>query len=109
MTPSPRKSTRFARAWCPICGEGFISRHGVNGHQRVHKKETIMTEKIKPFPEELFVKLETETNDDPFFVLYESAKEVAEPDEEIEVAVYRLVRTTKVKAPVSVDAGDSSI
>ena len=64
-----------------------------------------MTEKAnKEFPAEIFLKLETETNDEPYFVHYESAKDIAEPDTEVEVGVYRLAGTAKVTAHVSIKA-----
>lgn len=68
-----------------------------------------MTETSKAFPEEIFLKLETLNNDDPYFVHYESATELAEPDKEIEVGVYRLVHTARVKASVSVEGTNQEI
>lgn len=58
---------------------------------------------MKAFPEKIYLKLETETNDDPYFIHYDSASEVAEPDKEIEVGVYGLIGKTKVKAPVTIE------
>ena len=57
----------------------------------------------KQFPKEVFLKLETEPNGDPYFVTYEKAAEVAEAGRDIKVGVYQLVRTATVKAPVSVE------
>lgn len=59
----------------------------------------------KEFPQEIFLKLETETNDSPYFVHYESASEIAEPDKSVEIGVYKFVRTANVTAPVSVEGG----
>lgn len=96
-------------AWCPICNRGFISQRAVDAHQRIHKKEKDMAKKEqKEFPQEVFLKLETETNDDPYFVHYESAEEVAEAGKEINVGVYRLAGTAKVKAPVTVEGENTN-
>ena len=65
------------------------------------------SENRKEFPGEIFLKLETETNDDPYFVHYESAADIAEPNKSIEVGVYRLAHTTYVTAPVSVSSAES--
>lgn len=64
------------------------------------------SENNREFPEQIFLKLETETNDDPYFVHYESAADIAEPDKSIEVGVYKLMHTTYVIAPVSVASAE---
>lgn len=60
------------------------------------------SENQKEFPEEIFLKLETEANDDPYFAHYESAEDIAEPNKSIKVGVYKLTHTTYVIAPVSI-------
>jgi hypothetical protein len=52
------------------------------------------------YPREVYVRRELDPNGPSFLIVEEDLEKVAAPGEEIEIAVYELVRYAKVTAPV---------